>query len=157
MTEIAFFALRMVERSTAGLGLSHREYTNPTCYPYSRMRIPGVLVALVAALALTGCHSALIDATISNRTTQPLSLIEVDYPSASFGTQSLAPGQDFHYRFKVLGNGPTALLWTDTTHHDRKLSGPPLREGDEGKLAVTFNPNADPKWDLQLINRSSGS
>jgi hypothetical protein len=121
------------------------------------MRIPRALVALTAAFALTGCHSALIDATISNRTAQTLSLIEVDDPSASFGTQALAPGQDFHYRFKVLGNGPTTLLWTDTTHHDRKLSGPSLREGDEGKLAVTFKPNADPAWDLQLTNRPSGS
>jgi hypothetical protein len=117
------------------------------------MRFPGSLVAFAAALTLTGCHSAFIDATISNRTAEPLALVEVDYPSASFGTQTLAPGQDFHYRFKVLGNGPTTVLWTDATHRDRKYSGPALREGDEGKLAITFNPNADPAWVLQLTNR----
>src|ERR1017187_4245775 len=121
------------------------------------MRSFNVLFALAAVLTLTRCHSAYIAATISNRTAQPLELIEVDYPSASFGTQALAPGQDFHYRFKVLGDGPTTLLWTDAAHRDRKLNGPALREGDEGKLAVTFNPNADPKWDLQLTNRSLGS
>lgn len=125
--------------------------------PLSRMCFPSRLVALAAALALTGCHSAFIDATISNRTAEPLALIEADYPSASFGTQALAPGQDFHYRFKVLGNGPTTLLWTDSAHHDHKVPGPDLREGDEGKLAITFNPNSDPTWGLQLINRSSGS
>jgi hypothetical protein len=118
------------------------------------MRSPLTLVVLAAGLALSGCHSAFIDATISNRTNQTVALIEVDYPSASFGTQTLAPGQDFHYRFKVLGNGPTTLLWTDEAHHDRKASGPELREGDEGKLAVTFNPNADPTLALQLLNRS---
>jgi hypothetical protein len=121
------------------------------------MRTHVILVAIAATLALTGCHSAIVDATISNRTAEPLSLIEIDYPSASFGTQALAPGQDFHYRFKVLGHGPTTLLWTDAAHQDRKLSGPSLREGDEGKLAVTFNPNADPRWDLKITNRSSGS
>jgi hypothetical protein len=121
------------------------------------MRFSGLLVAFAAALTLTGCHSAFIDATISNRTAEPLALIEVDYPSASFGTQTLAPGQNFHYRFKVLGSGPTTVLWTDAARHDRKISGPALREGDEGKLAIIFEPHADPTWGLQLINRSSGS
>jgi len=111
-------------------------------------------LVLAATLTLTGCHSAIIAATISNRTSEPLSLIEVDYPSASFGTQSLAPGQDFHYRFKVLGSGATTLLWTDTAHHDRKNAGPDLHEGDEGTLTITLTPNANPTWNLQLLNRA---
>jgi hypothetical protein len=115
------------------------------------------LFALATALTLTGCHSTFIEATISNRTPEPLALIEVDYPSASFGTQTLAPGQDFHYRFKVLGNGPATVLWTDAENHDQKNSGPSLHEGDEGKLAVLFNPNTPPAWNLQLLNRPSGN
>jgi sugar (pentulose or hexulose) kinase len=118
------------------------------------MRSFNPLLALAALLTLTGCHSAYIAATISNRTPEPLSLIEVDYPSASFGTQALAPGQDFHYRFKVLGNGATAILWTDAAHHDQKNSGPTLREGDEGTLTVTFNSSTSPTWNLQLIDRN---
>jgi len=108
------------------------------------------LCALAAVFALTGCHSAVIDATLSNRTAEPLSLVEVDYPSASFGTQSLAPGRDFHYRFKVLGNGPATILWTDAAHQDHKSSGLDLHEGEEGKLTILFNPNAAPTWDLLL-------
>lgn len=113
------------------------------------------LFALAATLTLTGCHSAFIEATISNRTAEPLAVVEVDYPAASFGTQALAPGQDFHYRFKVLGSGPTTVLWTDVAHHDQKNSGPPLHEGDEGKLAITFSPGAGPTWNLQLQNRAA--
>jgi hypothetical protein len=116
------------------------------------MRSFKVLVALATGLTLTGCHSAYIAATISNHTTQPLSLIEVDYPSASFGTQNLAPGQDFHYRFKVLGSGPTTVLWTDAAHHDQKSSGPQLHEGDEGSLTINFASNASPAWSLHLIH-----
>ena len=41
---------------------------------------------LTVALTLTGCHSPYVEATISNRTPSPITLIEVDYPSASFGT-----------------------------------------------------------------------
>ncbi len=125
--------------------------------PLSRMRFPSLLAAFAVTLALCGCHSAFIDATISNLTAEPLALIEVDYPSASFGTQALPPGKNFHYRFKVLGSGPTAVLWTDAAHHDRKNSGPVLREGDEGTLTIIFRPNADPVWGLQLKNRPSGS
>ena len=118
------------------------------------MRSFNLLLALAAVLTLTGCHSAYIAATVSNRTSEPLSLIEVDYPSASFGTQALAPGQDFHYRFKVLGSGATTVLWTDAARHDQKNSGPPLREGDEGALTITFNSSASPAWSLRLLNRT---
>jgi hypothetical protein len=111
------------------------------------------LATLAAALTLTGCHSAIIAATISNHTPQPLTLIELDYPSASFGTQSLAPGQDFHYRFKLIGNGPTTLLWTDAARQDHKVPGPELREGEEGTLHITFAPSAAPAWDLHLRSR----
>ena len=96
------------------------------------MRTLKFLSALAAALTLAGCHSATIAATISNHTSAPLSLIELDYPSASFGTQTLAPGQDFHYRFKIIGSGATTILWTDAAHQDHKNSGPTLRDGDDG-------------------------
>jgi len=120
----------------------------PYLLPLSRMRFVSPYFALAAALALAGCHSAFIDATVSNRTPATLRLIEVDYPSASFGTQTLATGQDFHYRFKVLGNGPTTILWTDPAQHDRKNTGPTLHEYDEGKLTITFNPTG-PVWNFQ--------
>jgi hypothetical protein len=114
------------------------------------------MLASVAILTQGGCHSAYIAATISNRTPGALSLIEVDYPSASFGTQTLSAGQDFHYRFKVLGDGPTTVLWTDAAHQDHKNPGPSLHEGDEGNLTVMFSPTG-PTWSLQLINRAPGS
>jgi hypothetical protein len=110
------------------------------------------LLILAAALTLTGCHSAYIETTISNRTPDPLSLLELDYPSASFGTQTLAPGADFHYRFKVLGSGPTTLLWTDAAHHDHKNSGPTFHENDEGTLIITINPTT-PTWDFKPLHK----
>jgi hypothetical protein len=110
-------------------------------------------LSLALLLPMTGCHSAFINATIANHTSSPLSLIEVDYPSASFGTQTLNAGQEFHYRFKILGNGPTAILWTDSAHHDHKLAGPALREGQEGSALIDFTPNAAPQWKLNLVQR----
>jgi hypothetical protein len=105
------------------------------------MRFTLPLALCTALLAVTGCHSPYIEATVSNHTPQPIELIEVDYPSASFGTQNLAPGADFHYRFKVLGEGSTKLLYTDNAHHDHKSDGPSLKEGAEGRLTVVITPS----------------
>ena len=93
---------------------------------------------MALALGVTGCHSAYINSTISNETGQPVSLIQVDYPSASFGVQSLNPSQDFQYRFKVLGSGPVKLSYTDGLQHDHKATGPNLREGNEGALRIVI-------------------
>jgi hypothetical protein len=115
----------------------------------SRLRLA---VPAAALLLLTGCHSAYIEATVTNRTNAPVSLVELDYPSASFGTQTLTPGEAFHYRFKVLGSGPTKLLWTDSQHHDHTATGPALGEHDEGTLNVDIT-DTKPAWSLALTNR----
>ena len=99
------------------------------------------LLAATLLLTATGCHSAFIDADLVNRTSAPITLVELDYPSASFGTQTLAPSQHFRYRFKVLGSGPLKLLYTDAAHHEHTLPGPPLNEGDEGPLVITLTPD----------------
>ncbi|MGD0444478.1 MAG: hypothetical protein ABSA39_11130 [Edaphobacter sp.] len=103
-------------------------------------RFPALaLLALLASLsAATGCHSPYVTATVSNRTTQPIEILEVDYPSASFGTQALQPGVDFHYRFKVLGSGNMKLLYTDSAHRDHKSDGPFLKEGAAGPLTIVI-------------------
>jgi hypothetical protein len=102
------------------------------------MRLLPALALLTSLTAATGCHSAYVEATVSNHTDKPIELLEVDYPSASFGTQNLAPGADFHYRFKVLGSGSMKLLYTDSTHQDHKSDGPFLKEGAEGPLAIAI-------------------
>jgi hypothetical protein len=107
------------------------------------------LLAPAAFLLIAGCHSAYIDATLSNRTDKTISLVELDYPSASFGTQSLAPGQDFHYRFKILGAGKMKLVYTDTTNLEHTVPGPQLGEGDEGSVTVTVQPSGV-QWGAQL-------
>jgi hypothetical protein len=96
------------------------------------------ILSFALLTCLIGCHSPYVITTVSNRTTQPIELLEVDYPSASFGTQNLAPGADFHYRFKVLGSGSMKLLYTDSAHHDHKSDGPLLKEGAEGPLAIVI-------------------
>jgi hypothetical protein len=105
------------------------------------MRLIAASSLLTFLFATAGCHSPYVAATVSNRTSRPIEILEVDYPSASFGTQALAPGADFHYRFKVLGSGSMKLLYTDSEQHDHKSDGPFLKEGAEGPLAIVIADN----------------
>lgn len=108
------------------------------------------LFALPAVLLLSGCHSAFVEATVSNHTSQRLQLIEVDYPSASFGTQTLEPGADFHYRFKVLGEGKLTLIYTDAANKEQKSNGPELKEGAEGPLHIIIAPSGT-EWQNKTV------
>ena len=91
----------------------------------------------------------MVDATVENRSGAVVHLLEVDYPSASFGTQNLAAGSDFHYRFKVLGSGVLKLTFTDASQHDHSDTGPTLNEGAEGLLRITIQP-ARVEWQTTL-------
>jgi hypothetical protein len=105
------------------------------------MRALCITAFLASLLLISGCHSDHVLATISNHTSQPILLLEVDYPSASFGTQHLAPGADFHYKFKVLGTGNMHLTYTDQSHHDHKSEGPYLNEKADGPVHVIIAPD----------------
>ena len=108
------------------------------------------IAALAAALlTLTGCHSTYMEATVHNGTNGPVTLVEVDYPSASFGKELLPANADFNYRFKILGNGDTKVLWTDAERHEHSAAGPPLTEGQEGTVRITLS-GASATWQLNL-------
>ncbi len=97
----------------------------------------------------TGCHSAFIQTTITNQG-PALHTLEVDYPSQSFGTQTLAAGQTFHYRFKVQGSGPIKLQFQDASGKPHTSEGPTLEEGSEGFIAVTITPDLSAEWHTDL-------
>ena len=113
------------------------------------MHATGLGLAALAFTGLTGCHSHYVEADIKNDSGATVSLVELDYPSASFGKESLPSGAVYHYRFKILGDGPTKILWTDTQHHDHSVPGPSLQEGQEGALTVIITASTA-LWNPQL-------
>ena len=113
----------------------------------------GAVAASVILLALCGCHSSYVAATVRNASGGPVTLLEVDYPSASFGPGSLADGASFNYRFKILGSGSTKVLWTDAAHKEHNVAGPELHEGEEGPLLVTLTHAGQATWDSQVHHR----
>lgn len=101
-------------------------------------------------LGISGCHSAFVETTIDNQGQSPVRLVEVDYPSASFGVGTIAPQSKFHYRFKIQGSGPLKIEFTDASGKVRDSDGPVLNQGQEGHLAIVIQPNGEVSWQPQL-------
>ena len=114
-----------------------------------RSRFVCTAMAALPLLFGVGCHSAFVDATIANHTGATIRLVEVDYPSASFGTSELADGGTFKYRFKVLGSGPAKLSWTDLHEGEHNATGPALQEGEEGHLSINVSSDGV-RWQPEL-------
>lgn len=112
------------------------------------------LLGLPVLSAVCGCHSHQIDATVENRTGAPIELLEVDYPSASFGADKLAAGADFHYRFQVRGGGALKLQYSENRQL-RQVNGPQLFERQEGQIEIVLLPAGKAEFHPTLIPAGS--
>lgn len=100
------------------------------------MKLFRVVVALIAVIALSGCRSRVVKVTLTNASTQPLFTIIVDYPGATFGKDSLRPGETYHYVIKPSDTGALKIQFTNAQGVGRNYSGPVLQKGQEGSLEI---------------------
>ena len=105
------------------------------------------VAALVGALAVAGCKSEHVDVTVENRTGSPVRLLEVDYPNASFGADSLATGATMHYRIQVQGNGPMKVQYASPDNKQPQVQGPELRANQAGSLRIVLLPGGKAKFE----------
>jgi len=110
------------------------------CDPRSGVRAFLIGLGLLVPAGLTACHSSHIDMAVQNRTGEPIRLLEVDYPSASFGSDALADGASFHYRIQVQGNGRLKVLYTSAEGRQIQIDGPSLAERQEGTVEIELLP-----------------
>ena len=102
---------------------------------------PGwILLALLLPVLVwaAGCHSYHIETTVENRTGETIQLLEVDYPSASFGSDRLAAGAELHYRIQLRGSGPLKVEYTASGGRQMQMTGPVLAEPQEGRLRIVL-------------------
>jgi len=109
-------------------------------------------MTLVLAWA-SACHSYHIDMTVENRTGGAIQLLEVTYPSASFGAGSLATGERFNYRVQLRGSGPLKLQYTGRDGQQMQIEGPELAEPQEGRLEIVLLPGGKAEFQPQLSAR----
>jgi len=112
----------------------------------------GILAAVFAPMLVwaAGCHSYHIDMTVENRTGDAIQLLEVDYPSASFGADELTAGEIFRYRIQARGNGPIKLEYTSGGSRQTQITGPALAERQEGSIQIVLLPGGEAKFYPQL-------
>ena len=113
------------------------------------MRRLWAVVGLAGIVLVSGCKSPYVSVTVKNDTGEAVTLVEVDYPSASFGRESLAAGAVYPYRFKILGSGATKVSWTDAARKQHSSTGPELYEGQHGQLGITLMATGA-QWSEQL-------
>lgn len=120
------------------------------------MPLPKALAAIAAlgiCFSLVACRSAFVQADIVNHTGGTVQLIEVDYPDASFGTQQIAPGATYQYRFKILDSGPLKISFTGFDNKAWTATGPSVHQNQEGKLVITLDPNGKVDWKPEFSER----
>jgi hypothetical protein len=120
------------------------------------MNLRGGFIALssVALLSVSGCHSYRINVEVENRTGAAIELLEVDYPSASFGLDKFASGGDYHYGFQVRGDGPVKVQYTEAaSQRVRQMTGPEIFERQEGQLEIVLLPDGKAEFHPRLTSR----
>lgn len=115
----------------------------------------GILAVMLAPLLVwaAGCRSYHIDITVENRTGGAIQLLEVDYPSASFGADTLAAGAVFRYRIQVRGHGPLKVEYSGRDGRQAQIKGPELAEREQGQLRIVLLPESKAEFPLQLTGK----
>ncbi len=108
-----------------------------------------IAIALGCALA-AGCKSPHVAVTVENRTGAEVKLLEVDYPSASFGADKLADGADLHYSIAFQGEGAIKVQYTGPDQKQPQMTGPALSEGQAGKLEIVLLPGGKAEFHPDL-------
>lgn len=113
-----------------------------------------LLLAVAAggnAYFAVGCRSYHIEATVQNHTGGTITLLEVDYPTASFGADTLAADAAMHHRIQTRGDGPISVQYTGADGKPAQISGPTLYEDQNGSIEIVLLPNGKAEFYPALI------
>ena len=105
------------------------------------MKIARVGFALLLFAFLAGCRAHMVTIKLVNTSAAALSTIIVDYPSATFGKDKLAPGETFSSPVKITDSGPLKVQFTDAHGGSHTYIGPMLHRSEEGSIDIRFNQN----------------
>lgn len=94
------------------------------------------IVAIIFAVSLAGCRARMITIKLVNTSSQPISTIIVDYPSATFGKDKLAPGETFSSTVKLIDEGALKVQFTDAIGGNHRSTGPVLHKNQEGRIVI---------------------
>ena len=108
------------------------------------------LFVLASLIFVVGCRSKLVVVRVINSGTTELHNVEVDYPSASFGVSTLAPGATYIYRIQLQDAGRMKVEFYDSKQPPHSGKGPYAKQGQQGTLTLTLDGSGKNQWTPQL-------
>lgn len=115
-----------------------------------RLRFAIFTLLVPALLVASGCHSYQVETTVENRTGQTIQLLEVEYPSATFGANSMVAGETLHYRIQLRDSGPLKVRYTGVNGQAAQVQGPVVAERQEGRLQIVLLPGGRAEFHPEL-------
>ncbi|HET9165405.1 MAG TPA: hypothetical protein VFP11_05370 [Candidatus Angelobacter sp.] len=100
------------------------------------MKFLRLVVATIFALSLAGCRAHVVKISVTNTSAQPIKTIIVDYPSATFGKDTLAPGETYFSLIKPVDQGPVKVRFTDAQGVNHAYESISLQQGDDGSVDI---------------------
>lgn len=95
---------------------------------------------LTPLLLAASCQSYIVHVTVANRTGGVINLLEVDYPSASFGVDTLPAGAVYRYRLQLQDSGPIKVQYTAGEKQQYQSTGPTVHEKQQGEIEIDLYP-----------------
>jgi hypothetical protein len=111
-------------------------------------------VVLLPLLMAASCRTYIVHVTVVNHTGGVVNLLEVDYPSASFGVDTLPAGGEYHYHLQLENSGPVKVQYTEGVSHEYKSTGPTVHERQHGDLEIILDPGGKIEFHPQLTPAS---
>lgn len=102
-------------------------------------RLSPFLPALLLLGLLSGCRAHMVTIRLVNTSAEPISTIIVDYPSATFGKDKLAPNETFASSVRFVDDGPIKVHFTDARGGNHLYNGPLVHKNDEGSMDVKLD------------------
>ena len=95
---------------------------------------------LAPLLIAASCRTYVVDVTVVNHTGGAVNLLEVDYPSASFGVNTIPAGGEVLYHLQLQNSGPIKVQYTEGLKQQYQSTGPTVHENQHGDLEIILNP-----------------
>src|ERR1700749_691628 len=103
------------------------------------MKTIRIIAILLFMALLAGCRARVVDINLTNTSNAEVKTIIIDYPTATFGRDKLAPGETFHYSIKPLETGMLKIQYTDVLGSIHTYTGTQLHKDDRGTIEVNIN------------------
>lgn len=111
-------------------------------------------VALVFVIALAGCRAHVVKIILTNASPEPIKTIIVDYPTATFGKDTLAPHETYFSLVKPVDKGPITVRFTDAQGGSHIYKSISLQQGDDGSVDIKLaQTSAETGYDLARLGK----